>query len=115
MQLHTSTPRQVPAGSLESRIAAALGLGGSTLRPVDFDDLFLSEAAMKALHHVGDLIVAHYRREPESHGFSLHSLAMHAHWVEQSGDLVICAEYGEDIHCVQVPARHWTMRNAKYH
>jgi hypothetical protein len=114
MQLHTTTPRQVPADSLESRIAAALELGDATLRRVDFDDLFLSEAAMKALHHIGDLIVGHYLQEPQSQ-FSLQSLLMHAHWVEQSGDLVISAEYGEDIHCIQVPARHWTMRNAKYH
>ncbi|MBF0483014.1 MAG: hypothetical protein HQK81_05510 [Desulfovibrionaceae bacterium] len=119
MQLHTtSTARQVRVQSLESRIADALDLGDATLHRVDFDDLFLSEAAMKALHHIGDLIVKHYRREgreAKSHDFSLHSLTMHAHWVEQSGNLIICAEYGEDIHCVQVPARHWTLRNAKFH
>ena len=75
-------------------------------------------AAMKALHHIGDLIVNHYqrgRRAPGRRDFSLHSLAMYALWVESSGDLVICAEYGQDIHCVQVPARHWTMRNATFH
>jgi len=73
---------------------------------------------MKALHHIGDLIVKHYRREgrpAKCRGFSLQALAMHALWVEESGDLAICAEYGDDIHCVQVPARHWTMRNGTYH
>ncbi|GFK94316.1 hypothetical protein NNJEOMEG_02159 [Fundidesulfovibrio magnetotacticus] len=87
------------------RVARSLGLGEAALNEVDFDDLFVSEDVLKTLHGLAMDILRESRDAP----------IISAYWVDDSRELLLCADAGSDLHLVRVPGKHWSVRPAESH
>jgi len=110
--MHASLSTGKPAGSdISRRIAKSIGLGRATLNEVDFDDLFVSEATLKALHHMAHKLIRRIAVLDDAPRIK-------AYWVEETLELVLCAlagKEGKDLHVVLVPEAHWSLRARTYH
>lgn len=105
MHAHHHAP-DVTRPELARRVAHSLGLGERNLNEVDFDDLFVSEAVLKTLHGLAMDILSESDED---------SPLISAYWVDDSRELVLCADSGKDLHLVRVPDRHWSVRPANTH
>jgi len=105
MHAHHHAP-DVTKPELARRVATSLGLGERTLNEVDFDDLFVSESVLKTLHGLAmDILRTADEDQP----------LISAYWVDDSRELVLCADAGKDLHLVRVPRMHWSVRPVNAH
>ena len=101
------TPPRTPSG-LVGKIAGSLGIGETTLNEVDFDDFFVSETVAETLQELASHLM-------KSTGEPLKGQKIKAYWVDDSKELVLCAQATDGLHLVRVPEEHWKMKPRRYH
>lgn len=106
---HHHSPAPAPEGAaLARRIAHRLGIGELRLNEVDFDDIYVSEEVMRVMGQLSETLVHHAMGTGEEN-------RVMAYWVEDSMELVLCANTGIDLHLVRVPENHWALKPTTVH
>ncbi|MFZ5427169.1 MAG: hypothetical protein ACOZEN_09345 [Thermodesulfobacteriota bacterium] len=109
MHSHHHAPASAPARpELAGRIARSLGIGEMSLNELDFDDLYVAEKIVKQLSQLA-MTVLDQALDREKGAF------ISAFWVENSMELVLCADTGREIHLMRVPEAHWTVKPRVHH
>ncbi len=109
MHSHHHAPASAPARpELAGRIARSLGIGEMNLNEVDFDDLFVAENIVKKLSQLAMSVLGQTLDQEQGAFIS-------AFWVENSMELVLCADTGQEIHLMRVPEAHWTIKPRTHH
>ena len=98
----------------KSHIVEELELGRATVHELAMEDVLITEDAWRTIGRIAMMIMQRHVTHPTAVsgcvGPMLKELSEEVYWVEETRQLVFRVEYGGDVHLIQVPASHWTVK-----
>lgn len=98
----------------KQHIVEQLELGDVTVHELAMEDVLLTEEAWQAIGRMSMLImrrhVPHPAAVPGCVGPMLKDLTEEVYWIEETRQLVFRVQYGDEVHLIQVPPRHWMVK-----
>lgn len=114
----TEVFEESPHAQAESRLQAleALGVAGTTLHELDYEDLALSASALRLVRRAAASVLSRFCAPPEGGLPFARALALfldHVFWDEKSGGLILCADFPGQSFCLPIPRESWGLKPRK--
>lgn len=98
----------------ESRFQAQLNSQGGVWRPIDFEDVTITDQALEAVKNAAREIlprhIPHQELKKLSVADSLSLMSQNLFWEEKSGKLYLCSSLGDEQFCLNIPKGHWEVK-----
>lgn len=96
-----------------ARVREALGAGGAALHELDYEDLALATAGMRLVRQAAVTVLRRFanveaRDVPLSRALAL--FLDHVYWNEETGGLILCADFPDKSYCLPVPREMWGLK-----
>ncbi|MDR3640725.1 MAG: hypothetical protein P4L39_05330 [Humidesulfovibrio sp.] len=102
-----------PGPDPRRRVGEALGTGGASLHPLDYEDLALTTAGMRLVSRAALTVLRRFSSVEEGGVPLARALALfldHVFWDAKTGGLILCAEFPERSYCLSIPHGLWGMK-----
>ena len=95
------------------RVLKAMGDTGASLHELDYEDVALSSSAMRLVRQAATSVLRRFCAVEEREVTLARALALfldHVFWDEQTGGLILCADFPEQSFCLPIPRDGWGLR-----
>lgn len=102
-----------PEGEGAHRVVQALRAEGEVLHELDYEDLGLTEAGLRLVRRAALAVLRRFSSVDEAELPAARGLALfldRVFWNENTGALVLCADFPDRSFCVPVPAGQWGLK-----
>lgn len=94
------------------RVRQVLGGSGKDLHELDYEDVALTSAGMRLVRRAATAVLQQFLSAAGELSLA-RSLALfldHVFWDEQSGGLILCADFPGKSYCLPIPRECWALR-----
>jgi len=118
MQTNTGAMREMEPGrgagaDSRQRVVVAMRAGGDTLHELDYEDLGLTSAGLRLVRRAATAVLRLFSSVEDEEVSAARGLALfldHVYWDENTGGLILCADFPDRSFCLPVPRDCWGLR-----